>query len=242
MISFVLATVKPRLTSGITVSLPSLGVVPAIFQQIHELLQNIHSFWEANTEAVRTAVKDDDSLQSTVIDNVDWHLKLETVRAYGLYFDTLLIPDLMAEHAYNYRQLRQGQQKWDDSGALGFFGLRVMVDYFLLLKRKGLFVNDSEFPFGVLYPRLTLCDKQRSSIDSLTIATYEITTQFANDVFRQHHKSVEEALGYFQRSDFTAIYQQMKSGPYAGVATALENAARLTPTFGGKTLRIWKSG
>ena len=240
VINFVMAAIKPRFTSGITVSIPSLGVVPAIFQHTHELLQNIHSFWEANAEAVRIAVKDDDTLQSTVIDNVDWNLRLETVRAYGLYFDTLLIPDLMADHAYNYHELRQGQQKWDDSGALGFFGLRMMVDYFLLLKRKALFVNDSEFPIGVLYPRMTLCDKQRSSIDSLTIASYEITTQFANDVFGQHLKSVEEALAYFQRSDFKSLYRQMKGGPYAGVATVLENTARSTPAFGSKTLSLEK--
>ena len=240
VINFVMAAIKPRFTSGITVSIPSLGVVPAIFQHTHELLQNIHSFWEANAEAVRIAVKDDDTLQSTVIDNVDWNLRLETVRAYGLYFDTLLIPDLMADHAYNYHELRQGQQKWDDSGALGFFGLRMMVDYFLLLKRKALFVNDSEFPIGVLYPRMTLCDKQRSSIDSLTIASYEITTQFANDVFGQHLRSVEEAVAYFQRSDFKSLYRQMKGGPYAGVATVLENTARSTPAFGSKTLSLEK--
>lgn len=217
---YVSDTFAPQFNSGLVVHDPTLGSVPSILYKVYQLLTSVSAFWVDVGDTLYLATKLSDALCCKVTDPES----LETnrhIKSLGLYFDTVCFSDPL----YHLARSLSPQQ----AERLHGFGLNALFQYFLLISRKRLFVNDSEYPIAILYPEVSNDDVWRE----IGKNAYEKMRLFASELCNKEFSDYGEVIAHFESSSLQEIWSRMKVGPLPMFCADLEEKVRRIPNLEG---------
>ena len=194
--------IAPRFKSGLTVQDSELGSVPSILYTVYQLLTGVRAFWSHIGDTLHSAILTSEALCCEITDSDP----LETerhIKSHGLYFDTVCFKDPL------YHLVRTFHPR--QAASLYSFGLGAFFQYFLLISRKQLFVNESDFPIAVLYPEVS----SEELLSEVEKNAYEKTRVFASELCDKEFSDPPEIVAHFGSCSFQNTYSRIKAGPLA---------------------------
>ncbi len=231
LVNFMTEVFDAPLRGGLLVRDQRMGQVPAIFTRIRDLLLDVDTFWRQRTEGFFKAIRDEKEIYCSAIDDLQWFHRMDTVRCYGLYFDSVLIPARLSYYAF---QFGSGLYQWETPQAVIAFGADVLRDFLLLLQRERLFLADSSYPIAVVYPaHAIILAKSASGAEESEDPAFKLRTRFLNEALGLTLAGPERAIAYLRNSDFNSIFRRLKKSKFGAVADRIQADMRVVA---GKTL------